>query len=150
MENSKKGLRVEEVPSKQTLMFEGEAREGALSLMMPFRDALGKAIKQCSNLSRYDIAARMSELVGRDISKNMLDKWTSSDPECKMGAEYLAAFCHVTQSIEPFRVLLQSIGCDAVSHEQIDQLRLLQLEERKNNLEREIENLKFRLGKVGS
>ena len=46
-----------------------------------------------SGLSRYDIAARMSELSGDDVTKSMLDAWTAaSKQEWRFPFKFAAAF----------------------------------------------------------
>jgi hypothetical protein len=45
---------------------------GSLDIDRAFREAVSQDLKECP-LSRYQVAARMSELVGQDITKTMLD-----------------------------------------------------------------------------
>ncbi len=66
--------------------------EGSLDYSVELAHALSGALKQ-SPKSRYEIAARMSELVGREITKTMLDAWTAeSKSEWRFPFEYAAAF----------------------------------------------------------
>ena len=102
------------------------------------RSALREAIKSCP-LSRYEIAGKMSHLVGHTITKEVIDSWTRESQEIppaplyesgeNMGsqagacsystgkrimrhvpAEYLPAFCKVTRSYEPLRLLSEVAG----------------------------------------
>ncbi len=83
---------------------------GSLNMQRILRNALYSAIKQ-SSLSRWEIAAKMSELIDQDISKYMLDAWTSESKEGhRFPAEYLPAFCLVTGCMEPFHVLSNAAG----------------------------------------
>lgn len=65
---------------------------GALNFCLPLRHLLAEAIKSCP-LSRVEIAARMSELTGDDITHRQLDSWTANSREgWRFPLEYLAAF----------------------------------------------------------
>lgn len=66
--------------------------EGSLDYATELRCVLSDALKK-SPLSRYQIAAIMSELTGQDISKSMLDAWTAeSKTPWRFPFEYAAAF----------------------------------------------------------
>jgi hypothetical protein len=102
--------------------------EGQLNLIERLRVALRDAIKSCP-LSRHQIAGEMSHLVGHTITKEMIDSWTRGD-QSETGsdgpvgsdvsdyktirrhvpAEYLPAFCKVTGSHEPLRLLCEAAG----------------------------------------
>jgi len=65
---------------------------GSLDYATELRHALSDAIKVCPH-SRYEVAARMSELTGQDITKSMLDAWTAeSRTPWRFPFEYAAAF----------------------------------------------------------
>jgi len=50
----------------------------------------------------------MSELVGQDITKTMLDSWTAESKGMhRFPAVYLPAFCEAVGSTEPIRMLGQ-------------------------------------------
>lgn len=69
---------------------------GSLYIDGEFRNALSEDIKACP-LSRYQIAARMSELLGCEITKSQLDNWTAESHELhRMPATVLAAFSLAT------------------------------------------------------
>jgi hypothetical protein len=64
---------------------------GALAVGHALRHLLSDLLK-ASPLSRFEIAARMSELLGHDITKNMLDAWTAESREAwRFPLEYLPA-----------------------------------------------------------
>jgi len=68
------------------------ALPGALDVGLPLRHLLSDLLKR-SPLSRYQVAARMSELAGHDITKNMIDAWTAESREgWRFPLEYLPAF----------------------------------------------------------
>lgn len=65
---------------------------GSLDYASELCHVLADALKQ-TPLSRYQVAARMSELTGREITKAQLDAWTAESKEpWRFPFEYAAAF----------------------------------------------------------
>ena len=83
------------------------------------RETISQAIKE-SPLSRFQIAARMSEILGLEVSKSMIDSWTAESREGinRFPACDLPAFCQTVGSIEPLRVLADLLGCVVVEGEE--------------------------------
>ncbi len=90
----------------------GASNEGQLAgIMHAIRAAMVASIKR-SPLSRHLLAGHMSELLDREVSKAMLDKYTSESAEDhRPPVDTLAAFCLATHSIEALDVLAESVGC---------------------------------------
>lgn len=66
-------------------------KPGSLDIGVQLRSLLSELIK-LSPLSRYQIAAKMSELVGHEITKHQLDSWTAESREgWRFPLEYLPA-----------------------------------------------------------
>ncbi|MFA5261640.1 MAG: hypothetical protein WC450_10465 [Candidatus Omnitrophota bacterium] len=81
---------------------------GSYDIDKSFREAISRALKACP-LSRYQVAGRMSELVGQDITKSMLDSWTAESKEQhRFPAIYLPSFCEATGQTEILTMLGQS------------------------------------------
>jgi hypothetical protein len=131
--------------SKQGSLFDMEITEGALDVSMAFRDVLSRVLRECKD-SRWQVAGKISELTGHNLSKNVLDKCTSGDLSYGLRAEDLPAFCAVTDSIEPFKVLLEVLGCEIVVPEEARLVKLARLERKKAVLEAEIKRLKRDVG----
>ena len=92
-----------ESEAKQTL-------EGSMDIDQRFRESINEGIKR-SNLSRWQIAARMSELTGTDITKTMLDSWTAESKEGhRFPAIFLPAFCEAVKYTEPLKVIGMPVG----------------------------------------
>ena len=73
---------------------------GALSLGTPLRGLLSDVLKRAP-MSRFDVAARMSELTGDHISKHQLDSWTAESRNAwRFPLEYLPAFEAAVQTHE--------------------------------------------------
>lgn len=67
-------------------------KPGSLDIDTELRHLLSDLIK-ASPLSRHQLAARMSELIGHNITKNTLDTWTAeSRVEWRFPVAYLPAF----------------------------------------------------------
>lgn len=131
--------------SAQQRLFDPGLSEGDLDVSMAFRDSLTKALRK-TDISRHFIAAKVSELTGHTISKDMLDKYTSSNTDYGLRAEDLPAFCIATGSADPFRALLIPISYDIVSPEEGDYLKIARLEKQRAELESEISRLKTKAG----
>jgi hypothetical protein len=131
--------------SKQGSLFDIEIAEGALDVDLALRDALSRALASCRD-SRYQVAAKISELTRHNLSKDMLDKYISSNTDYDFKAKDLAAFCAVTGSLEPFRVLLAPLGCEAVDPEDSKYVKLAKMNQNKARLLGEIARLEQELG----
>jgi len=81
---------------------------GSYDIDKAFREEISRALKACPS-SRYQVAARMSELVGQDITKTMLDSWTAESKEQhRFPAIFLPAYCEATGQTGPLVMLGQS------------------------------------------
>lgn len=75
---------------------------GSLDIDSEFRAAVSQDIKHAKDhtgreLSRYEIAARMSELTGVEITKTMLDNWSAESHEKhRFPCQFLPAFVIAT------------------------------------------------------
>ena len=100
-----------------------------------FRETLTEAIKGCP-LSRIQIAMHISELIGREITKNMLDSWTAESREGvnNMPAVIVPAFGHVVGSVEPLRILADPNDCYVIQGSDALDLELKKIENQKQKL----------------
>jgi len=96
---------------------------GELAMGVQVRSQIS-ALLNDSPLSRYEIAARMSELTGEDISKHSLDSWTAeSRAGWRFPLEYLPALevaldCHaLTQWVGTVRGCKVLVGREAIDAE---------------------------------
>jgi hypothetical protein len=131
--------------SNQGGLFDTEIVEGALDVDFALRDALTKALSACRE-SRYQVAAKISELTRHNVSKDMLDKYTSSNPDYDLKAKDLAAFCAVTGSLEPIKAILGPLGCDVATPEDNKLLRLAKKTQELRRMMAEIESLEKETG----
>lgn len=107
----------------------------SLNVDLRLREAIAQAIKD-SPLSRYQIAAHMSELVGTEISKTMIDSWTAESREGvnRFPACYLPAFCHVVGSIESMKILADLVGCFVIQGQEALLIELSKVKSQKIKL----------------
>ena len=89
---------------------------------------------------RHAIAAEISRLSGRDITKNMLDRYCASAEEWRFPLETLPAFAQATGDLRLLEFIAQACGCRVMRGEEalLAEIGALMLEERaaKNRLER--------------
>lgn len=95
--------------------------KGSLDIDSELRAAISEDIKHavvtCSGreLSRYEVAARMSDLVGHEITKSMLDNYSADSHEKhRFPCQYLPAFVLATGQRRAFEVLSRRAGLFAL------------------------------------
>ncbi len=121
----------------------GGSLDYASELCHVLADALKKTPK-----SRYDIAARMSELAGQDISKSMLDAWTAeSKTPWRFPFEFAAAFEAATDSTCLQELLARKRGSRVLVGEESLLAELGRIEQMKGELAQQEKALKNYLGK---
>jgi len=122
--------------SAQQSLFDTGLEEGAFDISLGFRQCLSRAISGCGK-DRYHIAAEVSRLTRSNFSKDMLDKYTSSDASYGIRAEVLTALCHVMNTLEPFRYLLEPLGSDVLDPADRELMELTRIQEQIKKLESE-------------
>lgn len=126
----------------------GRMNTGELDILEMVRNALTDAIK-ASGLSRYKIAAVMSEVTGKDISKHMLDKWTAeSSTYHRFPAELVPAFCYATHDSHLLRVLATPLACEVKESSEALQDHLHNIQIEIGELQQLQARLKLKLNKV--
>ena len=96
------------------------ASDGMLSGMdRRVASAVGRILKD-EDRDRYDVAAAMSRVLDADVSKSMLDKYSSeSSEEHNISAGRFLALIAATRRYDVLRALLHRIGCDLVEGEEV-------------------------------
>jgi len=88
--------------------------EGQFKIIDRLRASLRSAIKGCP-LSVHQVAGEMSHLVGQSITAEVIYSWTRESDEINgrntrhVPAEWLPAFCRVTQCTEPLVLLCRTM-----------------------------------------
>lgn len=109
-------------------------RTGSFNIRNELQEMISQGLKYYKG-SRYDAAARMSELLGQEITKTMLDSWTAeSKLKHRFPAEYLPAFCQVTGYKEPLGKMARMIDCYLLESEDALLAELGKIEKAKREL----------------
>ena len=107
----------------------------SFNIDLRLRDAISQAIKDCPH-SRFQIAAKMSEFLGVEITKSMIDSWTAESREgvYRFPACYLPALCQVVGSFEPLRIMADLLGAYVIQGEEAILTELGRLREQKKKM----------------
>jgi hypothetical protein len=95
-------------------------KPGSCDIDSELRAAVSQDLKHAHNisgreLSRYEVAATMSELVGCEVTASMLYNWTADSHEKhNMPVKYLPAFVQSTGGRRAFEVLSHHAGLFAL------------------------------------
>lgn len=135
MANREKDLR--SAVAIQRVSFDIPLKEGALDVTSAFREAVSQTIKNL-NISRHQLAAAISELTGREIPKNTLDKYTSDNRNYAFRAEDLPALVASTGSADPINVLFAPIGHMLIGPDDVRLLELAKMRRRREELDARI------------
>ncbi len=115
---------------------------GALNYSIKLRALLSAALK-ATPLSRYEVAARMSELLGVEITKTMLDAWTAESREpWRFPFEYAAAFEVVCGTTCLQDLLSEMRGSKVLKGEDSLLAELGRIEQMEHNLKLEKQQIK--------
>ncbi|RJP82772.1 MAG: hypothetical protein C4522_02700 [Desulfobacteraceae bacterium] len=118
------------------------ATEGKYKIIDALRKAIRENIKTCP-LSRHQIAGQMSHFLDESISKEMIDSWTRQSDELNgrtprhIPAEYLPAFCYVTGSCEPIKILGHIVGLFVMPGEEALRAEIQRLDEEAKQIQAE-------------
>jgi hypothetical protein len=129
--------------SKQQVLFDTTQPEGSLDVLLGLKQLMSR---EMSGSDRYVISAQISRLTGRDLSKEMLDKYVSSDSAYRPPADMLVAFCHVLGSLKVMSYLLEPLGSDALNPEDRDLIELARLQEQQREIEGKIMQIRAQRG----
>jgi len=89
-----------------------DVRPGSIAgLDIELRQALSASLK-AQPLSRYEVAAKMSEMLGDDISKNMLDAYTAESRDThQISVVRLVAMILATRDYDLLALVAEKVGC---------------------------------------
>jgi hypothetical protein len=105
-----------------------------MSIDAAIRSIISNALKH-SPLSRYEVAAKMSDILGVEITKAQLDSWSSESHERhRFPFIYSGAFCRVTGCSDLARLMAKLCGGHFIEGTEILSLELGKLAEQKRAL----------------
>lgn len=109
---------------------------GCMNISTRLREELSRGLKQ-SSYSRYEVASRMSEALGVEVTKSQLDSWTAESKEQhRFPAEYLPAFCAVTGYKQPLQMMAEMIHCYLLESEEALLAELGKIDQQEKELAR--------------
>lgn len=105
-----------------TLMsLEGGSQETLSDFEFRFRQMLKSVLDECGKrekdpMDRFEVAARMSRLLGREITKTHIDHWTAmSTVQRRIHVDALKALCEVLSDMRPLHFFVEACGFKALS-----------------------------------
>ncbi len=107
---------------------------------------MGEAIKTCSK-DRYQIAADMSRLLGREVSVNTLDKYTSEASEDHIpNLETAIAFDAATEQMALANLFVSKLGCRVLPGKESLLVELVRLDQMRADITKQEKAIKRVLG----
>lgn len=78
-----------------------------------------KTVLEEASIDRFEVAARMSRKLGREITKNTIDQWTAmSAVQKRINVDALKALCEVTGDWRLLHFFVESCGFTALEPEE--------------------------------
>lgn len=139
----------EKIEAKESCK-EGDAdmNPGSMNISIQLRNELSEGLK-LSMLSRHQVAARMSELTGVEITKSQLDSWTAESKEGhRFPAEYLPAFCFVTGYKKPLMIMARLVQCYLLESEEALLAELGKIDQVKKDLAQRERTVRDLIGRM--
>jgi len=91
-------------------------KEGSLAgLSLELKQALSRTLR---GFNRKEIADQVTQMTNKKLSKAMLDKIVSSNPDYQADVMQVRAICKITGNLEPFSVCLRVLGAEVISSEE--------------------------------
>ena len=101
---------IETLSRKQSEVLDTQPTQGKASIDVAIRSIITAALKR-SPLSRFEVAAKMSEILGVEITKAQLDAWSAESKENhRFPLVYIGAFCQATGDYALPRYMAQLCG----------------------------------------
>jgi len=121
---------------------------GALDVGLQVRHLISDLLKVCP-LKRFEIAARMSELLGHEITKHQLDSWTAESLEgWRFPLEYLPAFEVACETHAITAWLADLRGCKVLVGKEALDAEIGKLERLREDAAKKIRQLKHAMGEM--
>jgi len=125
------------------------SKSGSFNIDIRLRHILSEALKDC-HFSREQVAARMSELTGVEITKSQLDSWTAESKEQhRFPFVYAPAFCEVTGNVDVFREAVEMVGCYLLKGQDALYTELGRIEQMKKDIDKKERLIRQTLEQMG-
>jgi len=127
---------IEELSRKQAEAAASPSINGKASIDATVRAIISDSLKR-SPLSRYEVAARMSEILGVEITKSQIDAWSAESKENhRFPFVYTASFCMATGDKTLVRYMAQLCEGYFIEGREALHLELGRIEEQKAELQK--------------
>ena len=114
---------------------------GSLNMGARVREGLATALKSVP-LKRWEVAGRMSEYIGAEITESMLNSWTADSKEGhRFPLEYIAAFCWATGDYTVMDLVARGCGCHLTKGREVVLLQMARLDDMQRKIEKEREQM---------
>jgi hypothetical protein len=123
--------------SNQPTLFDTSTPEGIFDVLLGMKQCMSRDMQKCG-VDRYHLAAQISRLTRRDLSKDMLDKYVSSDPAYRPTLDMLTAYVHVTGSYAVPNYLLEPLDASVLRPEDKDLFEMARLQEQRKAIDARI------------
>jgi hypothetical protein len=121
---------------------------GALDVGLTLRHLISDLLKN-SPKSRFEIAARMSELLGHEVTKHQLDSWTAESREgWRFPLEFLPAFEVAIETHQVTTWLADLRGCKVLVGKDALDAEIGKLERIRDSAGKRIKELKHAMGEL--
>lgn len=108
---------------------------GSLNLQQSVKETLTAVLKSIPS-KRWEIAGRMSDYIGVEITESMLNAWTAESKELhRFPLEYLPAFCWATGNYSLADIIARASGCHLIKSEEVVLLEMARLDERERDIQ---------------
>jgi len=122
-----------------------ETVPGSLAIQGEIKGTLSRMLRK-SDLSRYQVAAQVSELVGYEVSKSMLDNYTAeSHDDVRVPADVIVAAGIVCRDSSAMVLLCGAAGGEFVSGDELEYVALAKIQKDILKLQTKERELKARL-----
>ncbi|MDA8082318.1 MAG: hypothetical protein M0024_01505 [Nitrospiraceae bacterium] len=125
---------IQEVSQKQAEAAAHPQTAGKASIDAAVRHLITDALKRCL-LDRYEVAAKMSSILGVEITKAQLDSWSAESKENhRFPYIYIGAFCQASGCKALARYMAELCGGYFIEGEDAIRLELGKIEEEKADI----------------
>ncbi len=117
-----------------------------LDLSLRVKTAMGRALKECPD-SAAIIAARISEMTGRELTPDALYTYTApGKPEHDMGITRFIAFVRATRALWLWDLLVEDDGLVVLEGREARLAQIGALEQQRINIEKQLDEARRDLG----
>ncbi len=121
---------------------------GSLNMAVQVKETL-VAILKAAPCKRWEVAGRMGEYLGIEITESQLNSWSAESKEgYRFPLEYLPALCYATGDFNLAKVIITACGCHLVKSEEAILLELARIDVAKREMDSDENRLREQLEKM--